>query len=256
MKYLSVFSLWLLAALEQVKQGFLSAAPEEEETKPQLLKLDLQFFADEDDEEEEEEEDDKSEGDDDDDDDPEDKSTKLDALLKDKAFKRQLSEYMKPQINKRLKKFEGITPEDVKKFKEEQAKKNGGANDDDREDSKAAVKIEKAEIREKRAAAKEFAIDEGIDPVLFVKFIDVKKIELDEDGEPENLDELLEELQDGKYGKYFAASDDEDDDKKKSNKKYSPGNKNKKLNKEKKVDKAALGAARAEKMYGKKKGEK
>ncbi|OHX52077.1 hypothetical protein [Planococcus faecalis] len=130
-----------------------------------------------------------------------------------------------------------------------------GDGGDDSDTSKVNEKVLKAEAREKRAVAKEFAIDEGIDPVLFVKFINLKEVELDEDGEPLNLDELLEDLQEGKYAKYFtAAVDDDEDEKEQAAKKkkasYVPGSMQK-GNKKKKVDAYSAGAERAKQRHSK-----
>ena len=229
-------------------------APMEEVTKAPL-KLDLQFFADDTDEDDEEEADGDDDTEDEDTDDEED-DIDLEALLKSNPkAKAKHEEMLKAQLDKRMKKFKGVDPSEYRRLKAERDKLDD-KDQDDSDTSKVNEKVQKAETREKRAVAKEFAIDEGIDPVLFVKFINLKEIELDEDGEPLNLDELLEDLQGGKFAKYFAASTSDDDEQETSKKKKSfvPGQKTK-IPSKNKVDPAERGRLMAERIYGKKKEE-
>lgn len=224
-----------------------------EEVRRLPLALDLQFFADDsDDDQDDEDEEEGGDGSDDDDQDDID----LEALLKSNPkAKAKHEELLKTQLDKRMKKFKGVDPAEYRRLKAERDKLDDKGNgNDDSDTSQVNEKVLKAETREKRAAAKEFAIDEGIDPVLFVKFINLKEIELDEDGDPVNLDELLEDLQEGKYAKYFSANssdDDEQESNKKKKKGFVPGQTTK-IPSKNKVDPKERGKALAERIYGKK----
>jgi hypothetical protein len=94
---------------------------------------------------------------------------------------------------------------------------------------------------------KEFAADNGHNPKLLARLINIDAIELDDDGEPENLDDLFDELEE-EFPDYFGASDDDDDEGKESSKRkktsYSPGARQK-GNKKKKVDAKESGRQKA-----------
>jgi hypothetical protein len=94
---------------------------------------------------------------------------------------------------------------------------------------------------------KEFAADNGHNPKLLARLINIDAIELDDDGEPENLDDLFDELEE-EFPDYFGASDDVDDEGKESSKRkktsYSPGARQK-GNKKKKVDAKESGRQKA-----------
>lgn len=221
-----------------------------EESQP--LKLNLQYFAEDDDSDDDNNDDD---GDDSDDDDQDDDALDLDELLKDKKFKKQYQQKMKEQLSKRMKKYKDVDPEEYRRLKEQADNKKDQKEKDDDDEletlrnqlSEKEKRIERAERKEKRAMVKEFAVDNQVNPKLLARLINVDDIELDEDGDPENLDDLFEDLEE-EFPEYFGASDDEDDEeettKKKSRPSYIPGSKQKR-NKTKKVDPYEAGKAKA-----------
>lgn len=114
-------------------------------------------------------------------------------------------------------------------------------------------KLLRAERREKRATVKEFAIDNGVDPKLLARLINVDDIELDEDGEPENLDELFEELQE-EFPQYLKAQEDSDEEEEKTTKKkgfYSAGSTQKGNTKPKEKDGYDVGVASYQRVMAK-----
>lgn len=239
--------LWFISLFER---DHSTKTNEDELQEP--LKLDLQFFGDD------EEDDEDDEGSDDDESDEDDEELDLDELLKDPAFKKQYNKRFKKQLGKRMKKFEGIDPEEYRRLKEQAGKKKdkqGNEDDDDetetlREQLQAKEKkLLRAERREKRAMVKEYAVDNQVNPKLLARLINVDDIELDEDGEAENLDDLFEELEE-EFPEYFGTTDDEDDDKEEETRKktrrssYVPGAR-KKGNKKKKVDPKEAGRQKA-----------
>lgn len=221
-----------------------------------LIPLDLQLFAEDDDDQDDDQ-------DDDDQDDDEDDGPNLDELLKDPKFKKQYQAKMKEQLGKRLKKYKDVDPEEYRRLKEQAGKGKKKDKDEDEDDTsnnkKDVEKLLRAERREKRAAIKEFAVDNGYNQKLLARLIDVDAVELDEDGEPENLEELFEEIQD-EFPEYFSQDDEneddeEEEDKKKSKSKtksktFKPGSKQK-GNSKKKVDVRARGAERAKARHKK-----
>lgn len=222
---------------------------EREEKNTNWLRLNLQFFSEEDDPEDELE---------DHDDDLEDDGPDLDELMKDPKFKKQYQAKLKEQLGKRMKKFKDVDPEEYRLLKQQADKKKQQKEDDDdlesfkSENKEKEQKLLRAERREKRAAVKEFAIDNGYNQKLLARLIDIDAVELDEDGEPENLEELFEEIQE-EFPEYFKFQDDdeeEDDEKedtrikKKKASRYAPGSKQK-GNKKREKDRRAAGAERA-----------
>lgn len=153
-----------------------------------------------------------------------------------------------------MKKYEDVNPEEYRRLKEQAGKKKGksDSSDDDPEDLKSQLSAKEKEIQRyermgKRAMVKEFAVDNQVNPKLLARLINVDDIELDEDGDPENLDELFEELEE-EFPEYFGATDDEEDDeeddKKSSKQRFTPGRKQK-TNKKKKVDPYDAGRQKA-----------
>lgn len=250
--------LWVSMMIELFKNKWFPST-KKEERKTNLLSLDLQFFAGEDDDE-------GDEGDDEgDDDDQDDDGPNLDELMKDPKFKKQYQAKLKEQLGKRMKKFQDVDPEEYRRLKG-QADKKKATDKDDEDDELETLKSEakekeqkllRAERREKRAAVKEFAVDNGFNQKLLARLIDIDKVELDEDGEPDNLEELFEEIQD-EFPEYFSDQDDDEDDdeeeerqsKKKKSSRYAPGSKQKGNTKREK-DKRAAGAQRAAERHKK-----
>jgi len=149
------------------------------------------------------------------------------------------------------------------KEKAEKGKDKGKGSDkedhDDADELKSELKAKeekllRAERREKRATVKEFAIDNGVDPKLLARLIDVDAIELDEDGEPENLDELFEELQE-EFPQYLKAQEesDEEEDQRTTKKKgfYSAGSTQKGNTKPKEKDGYEVGVASYKRVMAK-----
>lgn len=246
--YMKVLILKLFAYIKSLFNGGL---PTEMEEGKQGLKLNLQFFADEDDDNSDNEE----SGDDSDEDDEDGEELDLDELLKDPKFKKQYNKKMKDQLGKRMKKYDGVDPEEYRRLKEQAGKKKdkGDGGEDEPEDLKSQLSAKEKEIQRyermgKRAMVKEFAVDNQVNPKLLARLINVNDIELDEDGEPENLDDLFEELEE-ELPEYFGAADDndgddEEDDKKLSKQRFTPGRKQK-TNKKKKVDPYDAGRQKA-----------
>lgn len=249
---LKAWFIGLLLLLNIIKPA-PSAAKEE-----RLLKLDLQFFAGD-------EEDDDSDGSDDQDDSDEeddDGTPNLDELLKNPKFKKQFTDKTKGIVNKRLKKYEGIDPEELRQLKEKAGNKKGKNEDDSDKDETRNAENEKrllrAERREKTALVKEFAIDNGYNPKLAARLMKVDAIELDEDGNAENLEELFEELEE-EFPEYFSQQDDTDDDEEKAPPKkkgtvYNSGPRQKGNKKPPKVDPREAGRLKALERHKKKEG--
>ncbi|WP_263707987.1 phage scaffolding protein [Shouchella tritolerans] len=166
------------------------------------LPMHLQYFAD-------------PEGEGDTGDSEPDTAPSLDELLKDPEFKKQYEERFNKGLKKRLKKYEGVDVEEYKRLKEE-ANKDGSDNDEekgDETDSKLnehEKRLARAERREKRAAIKEYSIEKGVNPKLAAKLIDIDSIEMDEDGEPTNIEELFEELEE-EFPEFFKGQQEEED---------------------------------------------
>lgn len=224
-------------------QSFLSLFRKEKEEK-EYMPLNLQFFA------ADEESDDDQDDDGSDEDEGEDDSPSLDELLKDKKFKKQYQAKLKEQLAKRLKKFDGIDPEEFRRLKE-QAEKKDDSEDKDKDSDETAKRLLRAERREKQALVKEFAAENGHSPKLLARLIDIDQIELDEDGNAENLEDLFEELEE-EFPEYFGQQDEEEEDKdtKKDREGYRPGPKQK-GNPPKKKDKYELGKSAYQRIRGK-----
>ncbi|MDQ0427683.1 hypothetical protein QOZ98_000508 [Planomicrobium stackebrandtii] len=252
MKSFYTMYVWLVAMIQNLFKSDLPAPTEEKQYKP--LQLDLQFFADEgDDDDSDDDNDDSGDDDDADDDEP-----SLDELLKNPAFKKQYNQKLKDQLGKRMKKFDGVDPEEFKRLKAAAEKKDGKKSDEDDDPSKDVEqqkRLLRAERREKKAVVKEFAVDNGHNPKLLARLLDVDSIELDEDGEPENLDELFEELE-AEFPEHFGAKneadDEEEDDKSSKQKSGYVAGRMQKGNKQKKKDPKARGLELAQRIYGNK----
>lgn len=244
--------------MHKLSTGNLSASESEAKEEMKPLRLDLQFFAEKgDDDEEDDEEGDEGKGDDDEEED-EEEGPDFDELMKNPTFRKKHKERLETQLGKRLKKFEGVDVEEYKRLKAaaDKGKDKKEDNDTNKADDEVAKKLMKVETREKKAAVKTFAVENEVDPELLIRFIDLKEIELDEDGDPENLEDLFDDLMESKNAKYFTTASDDDDEeddpkKKKASKTYSPGTKQK-INKQKKVDPKQAGAAKAAARHKKK----
>lgn len=183
-------------------------------------------------------------------------------------LKQQYQEMLKTQLGKRMKKFEDVDVEEYRLLKEKAEKSKGkgkGSDKDDPDDDKDDLKLElkvkeekllRAQRREKRASVKEFAIDNGVDPKLLARLINVDDIELDEDGEPENLDELFKELQE-EFPQYLKAQEQSGEEEEKETKAktaksnyYSPGSPQKMNGKPKEKNKREIGSSAYRRLKG------
>ncbi|MFB1100904.1 hypothetical protein [Terribacillus sp. JSM ZJ617] len=224
-------------------------------------KLDLQFFADGDDDEGGDE-DDGEDDDDQDDDEGEDEELDLQEMIKnDPKLKKQHTLLMKKQLAQRMKRYKDVDPEEYRRLKQQAEKGKGkDAGDDEGDESlnkEQEQRLLRAERREKRALVKEEALNRGYDPKLVARLIDLNEVDLDEDGESDNLDELIDGLEE-EFGHVLGGRRDEDDDDEEEDepspkkKAYKPGRKQKNNKKTKKVDLSALGAAKAAERHKKK----
>lgn len=242
---------WLVAIIQKLftKGGLPAETEERKQFEPYFRSFDLQFFAkDPEDDPEEDPEDDPE--DDPEEDEEEGDVPDLDELLKDPAFKKQYNKKLRDQLSKRMKRHNKEL-ERLKGKDKDDDKGTDGEEEYSKEDEKRLLR---AERREKRAIVKEFAVDNGHNPRLLARLIDLDEIELDEDGEPENLDELFEDLED-EFPEYFGPDkDDEEDDEEEEQprkKRFTPGARQK-MNKKKKVDPKEVGRQKALERHRKK----
>lgn len=202
--------------LEKAKQ-FIAAKKELDNEKNNWLRLDLTTFSkDKDDDlgDDDLDEDDDGEGDDEDDDDSE---PSLEQMLKENpALKKQYNALFKSQFSKRLK---GIDLKEAKRLLREEAERKSKEEEDedkDKANSKAdeiSKKEEKLNLRVKRAAVKEYAAENNLNPKLLARLVDLDKLDIDEDGEidPDELEELVEELTE-EFPELFRKVDSEDEE--------------------------------------------
>ncbi|WP_028983326.1 hypothetical protein [Sporolactobacillus terrae] len=214
-------------------------------------KLNLQFFASEDGDDDEggdDDDQDDQDGDDEDDEDQDEEQTLEQMIKDDPKLKKQFNQLFKNKFDKRLK---GV---DLKKAKELLAKeqekqddKKGEGNDED--DAKTAKLQLKLDRKAKRLSVKEYAADNGQNPKLVARLIDLDKLELNEDGEidPDDLEDAFDALEDEFPDLFANDNEDEDEEQRKSKKKrssYKPGSRQK-GNKKMKHDPYESGKARA-----------
>ncbi|HDR8409167.1 TPA: hypothetical protein QC295_002371 [Bacillus cereus] len=218
----------------------------------------LQFFAgnnDDDDDDSDDDDDDNNDDDDNsDDDDDDDSSPSLEEMIKnDPELRKQFNALFKTKFNKRLK---GVDLAKAKELLKKEAEGNGKGNDDDNskkdEDNKANKAAEKMERKAKRLAVKEYAVDNGYNPKLLARLVNISDIEIDDEGDidedqlAEVIDDVIEE-----FPELFQQSDDEDDeDDQEDRQKNKDRNRSHKVgkgktNKQKKPNLRDLGKARA-----------
>ncbi|WP_144559566.1 hypothetical protein [Shouchella miscanthi] len=185
------------------------------------LPMNLQFFA------EEEEQDDLDQ-------EEEESTPDLEELLKNPEFKKQYDAKVGKTIKRRLK--------NAKKEKSEEQEEQ--SNQEEEEDNKSNSKLDeheerlaRAERKEKRAAVKEYAMENKFNAKLATKLISIDEIELDDDGEPTNLEELFEDLAE-EFPEFFSEKEEEEESSKSG---YGPGVKQKNNSGTKKKDTRELG---------------
>ena len=211
----------------------------------QPLPMNLQYFSAKDDDPE-----DDSEG--------KDETPSLEELLENPEFKKQYEADMKTKLGKRLKKYKDVDLDEYKRLKEEAGKKEEKPEKDEESDDPSKSKIDehekrlaRAERKEKRAAIKEYAMDNKFNAKLSAKLIDIDELELDEDGEPTNLEELFEDLAE-EFPDLFGEKDEEEEEEVQESEhrpRYNPGKS--KGNKVGKKDARKAGAERAKARHKK-----
>ena len=128
-------------------------------------------------------------------------SNSLDELMKDPEFKKAYEAKLQEQLGKRLKKYDGLDPEEYKRLKEADDKKK---QEEMTEAQKLQAKIDAMEAerkgfeaREIDIAVKEFAIAENLDPKLIARLIDksgIKKAGLEFEGIKEAVEAVQSEF--------------------------------------------------------------
>jgi hypothetical protein len=224
-----------------------------------LLPLDLQHFAGskDKDEDEDQDEDEDEDLDDEDNDDEDSSDPSLEQMLKDNpALKKEFNKLFKDRFDKRLK---GVDLKEAKRLLKEKSDK---LDQDDQEDKdrkqknkedEISDKARKIEVKTKRLAVKEFAVDNNLNPKLLSRLIDLDKLELDDDGELDNddLEELVDELTEEfpeLFRKSKQADQDEDEDEEQDDKSKARSHKvgsKKKTNKPKDKDLREAGKNKA-----------
>lgn len=142
-----------------------------------------------------------------------DHSNSLDELMKDPAFKAQYEAKLQEQLGKRLKKYDGVDPDEYKRLKDLEDKKK---QDEMTEAQKLQAKIDAMEAekltfaeREKDIAVKEFAISNGLDPKLIARLIDKSGIK--KSGEDfEGIKEAVEAVQ-SEFPQLFQSEEGDDE---------------------------------------------
>ena len=231
----------------------LPVESKQEEKRGKALPLNLQFFADPGD---------NPEGGSGDEDIP-----NLDKLLENPKFKEQYESKFKAGMDERFKKYKGVDVEEYNRLKVEAEKQQPNAETKKPENQTAdndpkkqqipdevTKQLELSERRLKVAAMKEFSADAELNAEqrgLFTSLVNIKDVELNDDGEATNLKEIFEELS-GKFPGTFAAAADTPDEPTQQNGLYKPGSTKQKTNEKTKVDPAARGLELAKRLYPKK----
>lgn len=137
----------------------------------------------------------------------------LDEMMKDPEFKKAYEAKLQEQLGKRLKKFEGVDPEEFKRLKDLEDKKKEAEMTEAQKlqakiDAMEAEKLTFAE-REKDIAVKEFAISNGLDPKLIARLIDKSGIK--KSGEDfEGIKEAVEAVQ-SEFPQLFQSEEGDDE---------------------------------------------
>jgi hypothetical protein len=249
--------LWISLIVALLFQKRVPTAQQVENELP--YKLNLQYFASEDGDDNEDGDDDDDQddqdGDDEDDDEDQDEEQTLEQMIKDDPkLKKQFNQLFKNKFDKRLKGVDLKKAKELlaKEQKDQDDKKDEGTDEDDAKTAKLQLKLDR---KAKRLSVKEYAADNGQNPKLVARLIDLDKLELNQDGEvdPDDLEDAFDALED-EFPDLFAAGDEdeEDDDDaedekskhKKKSSSYKPGSRQK-GNKKLKHDPYESGKARA-----------
>jgi hypothetical protein len=188
---------------------------------------------------------------------PDDKLN-LDELMKDPEFKKQYEAKIKDQLDKRLKKYEGV---DLEKYKQLTAKEQEELDKDLSDSQKLqkqldTLKAEKLafESKERTYAIKDFVYDSGLNPKIakLVQSLHGDSVKRGEDGEWSGIEEAVQSVK-ADFPELFP-SDEEDEDSTPEDK----GNRrtfktpNQSGNKQTPKDLKALGKSKAAERHGKK----
>ncbi|QFG05415.1 scaffolding protein [Bacillus phage 031MP002] len=182
-------------------------------------------------------------------------SLDLDTLMKDPVFKAQYEERLKQQMSKRLKKYEGIDPEEYKalKAKEEQQAQANMTEAEKLQKELEAYKQREQQLEEtqKEIAVKEFAFANGHDPKLLSRLIDTSGLTKGEDGKYQGLSEAFEQVR-AEFPQLFPSEDESNSQADETHKSGGGAYKLPKQNgnPEKKKDKYSSGKARAQARHG------
>lgn len=201
--------------IEMAKE-FLKAK-REKVSEPNLLTLDIQYFADKGDGQGgEEDDDDEEEGDDEEDEDDQSEPSLEDLLEENPKLKKEFDALFKSRFKKRLKGVDLKEAKKALKAMKEQKQGEEDQGDDDKADEVSAKTL-KLENKTKRLAVKEYAVDNSLNPKLLSRLIDLDDLELDDDGEidPDELEEKIEELTEEfpeLFRKQNKADDEEDEE--------------------------------------------
>lgn len=182
----------------------------------------------------------------------------LDELLKDPEFKKQYQAKFESALTNRLKKYDGVDPDEYKKLKAEADKKKRESETDaerlQRERDEFANKIGQVEKTEKRVAVKEYAIDNGLNPKLVSRLMEVEldSLKRNDGGEFEGISDAIDKLaEEFPEIKAVQESDEhEGDDDKETNRRYTAGG-GSKMNPKKKPDRYSRGAELAKRRHQK-----
>ena len=127
-----------------------------------------------------------------------DPTNSLDELMKDPAFKAAYEAKLQSHLSSRLKKFDGVDPEEYKRLKQaEEEKANAELSEADKLNKKiAALEAERTtlEAKEREIAIKEYAFAEGLDPKLISRLADKNAIKKGESGQFEGIAEAVEQI--------------------------------------------------------------
>lgn len=122
----------------------------------------------------------------------------FDELLKDPALKAAYEAKIQSHLSTRLKKFDGVDPEEYKRLKQaEQEKADAELSEADKLNKKIAqfeAERSNLEAKEREIAIKEYAFAEGLDPKLISRLADKNAIKKGESGQFEGIAEAVEQI--------------------------------------------------------------
>ncbi|WKV22453.1 putative minor structural protein 1 [Bacillus phage vB_BceS-M2] len=183
----------------------------------------------------------------------------LEELLKNPTFKAQYEAKFKTGMSQRMKKFDGVDVEKYKAWeKAEQERIDGEKTEVEKLQGQLAIAQAKAaatEAKEKAIAVKEHALDNGMNPKLVARLINLDSVKVNESGEFEGIVEAIEAVK-AEFPDLFGADNSGGGSGDQSNGGNNGGgtykHPNQKGNPATPKDPTALGAAIAAQRHGKK----